>query len=150
MDNLFLLEGTVITGGQEGTATTNNTTAETTQAADSGSNTTGTTGSAFGTYGMLVIWAVLIVGMYWFSMRSTKKREQAIQSKQDAIKLGDEVVTTSGMYGKIVDINDTTFSVEFGINKGVIVPVNKRDVLPANLNLDEKVSKKAKNEDKAE
>ncbi len=148
MDNLFLLQSTVITGGQEGTATTTNTTTpETQQPAD-----VGTTPAPSGvtTYGMLAIWAVLIVGMYWFSMRSTKKREQAILDKQNSMKLGDDVVTTSGMHGKIVDISDSTFSIEFGVNKGIIVPVNKRDVLPVNLNLDAKPAKKAKGEDKSE
>ncbi len=144
MDNLFLLQSTVITGGEAGTATT----AEVQQPAESG--TTTTTSSTGGTFGVLAMWAVLLIGIYYFSMRSTKKREKAIQTQQDAIAIGDEVVTTSGMYGKIVDINDTTFSVEFGVNKGVIVPVNKRDVLPAKLNLDEKPAKKAKGEEKAE
>ncbi len=148
MDNLFLLQGTVITGGQEGTATVSNATAGTEQAA--GGSTTAAPVGGFGTYGMLAIWLVLIVGMYYFSMRSTKKREQSIITQQNAIQIGDEVVTTGGMHGKVVDVNDSTFSVEFGVNKGVIVPINKRDVLPANLKLDEKVSKKAKKEEKAE
>ncbi len=147
MDNLFLLQSTVITGG-EGTApaTTN---AEVQQPADAGS--TGTTpGGTTGTMGMLAVWAVMLVGIYYFSMRSTKKREATIQAKQDAIKLGDDVVTTSGMHGKVVDIADATFSIEFGVNKGIIVPVNKRDVLPAKLDLDAKPAKKGKEEEKAE
>ncbi len=142
MDNLFLLQSTVITGGEAGT-----TTAEVAQPADSGTSTTASTG---GTFGVLAMWAILLVGIYYFSMRSTKKREQTIQAKQDAIALGDEVVTTSGMHGKVVDITDTTFNIEFGVNKGIIVPVNKRDVLPAKLDLDAKPAKKAKDEAKAE
>ncbi len=141
MQNTFILENSVITGGKD---TTENTTTST---GDTSTETTGTSSSPAGSFSMVslvVIYAVVIAAMYYFTIRPARKREKLIQAKQDEIRLGDEVVTTSGMHGKVVNINATTFNVEFGTNKGVIIPVNKKDVLPVNTNIDEKPSKAAK------
>ncbi len=138
MQNTFLLQSSVITGGKEGTtentATTTTTTAEvgtSTEAPATGSTTFG----GMNTISLILIYAVVIAAMYYFTIRPAKKREKLIQAKQDEIRLGDAVVTTSGMHGKVVDIGSDTFNIEFGTNKGVIIPVNKKDVLPVNINL---------------
>ncbi len=142
----FILESSVLTGGKTGTTentttTTNTTTAETQQSA---TTTTGVANSLFGgssLFSIVLLYAAIIGAMYYFTIRPAKKREQLLQSKQDEIKLGDDVVTTSGMHGKVVDIGTSTFNIEFGTNKGVIIPVNKKDVLPVGLSLDTKNKK---------
>ncbi len=78
---------------------------------------------------LIVIYCVaLILIMYFLSVRPTQKREKALAEQRKAIEVGDMVVTNSGMYGKVVDITYECFIIEFGLNKGVNVPVAKGEV----------------------
>lgn len=38
-------------------------------------------------------------------------------------------MTTSGFYGKVVDVSDSVFVIEFGTNKSISIPVNKNEIL---------------------
>ncbi len=44
------------------------------------------------------------------------------------IKPGDSVLCNTGMYGKVVDVTAECYIVEFGMNKGVRVPVIKSEI----------------------
>ncbi len=70
----------------------------------------------------------LILIMYFLSVRPTRKREKALAEQRNAIQVGDMVVTNSGFFGKVVDITFDCFVIEFGMNKGVSVPVIKSEV----------------------
>ncbi len=140
MQNTYLLQSTVLTGGQD--TATENTTAEVQQPTDSGDTTA--TGGTMGGFTIILLYAAIIGAMYFFTIRPARKREQLIQAKQEEIRLGDNVITTSGMHGKVVDIGTETFNIEFGTNKGVIIPVSKKDVLPVGVDLNAKPSKAAK------
>ena len=48
---------------------------------------------------------------------------------QSEIKIGDWVLLDSGIYGKVTDIADQVFIIEFGTNKGVLIPVLKQRVV---------------------
>ena len=48
---------------------------------------------------------------------------------QASIKVGDSILTSAGLYGKIVGVGEDCFIVEFGTNKGIHIPVRKSDVL---------------------
>ena len=61
-------------------------------------------------------------------MASDLKREKALAEQRNAIQVGDMVVTNSGFFGKVVDITFDCFVIEFGMNKGVSVPVIKSEV----------------------
>ncbi|MDL2249000.1 preprotein translocase subunit YajC, partial [Tyzzerella sp. OttesenSCG-928-J15] len=50
---------------------------------------------------------------------------------REGLKVGDTVCTTGGLFGKIVEIGDEVFVVEFGTNRGLRVPVLKSDVVIA-------------------
>ena len=39
--------------------------------------------------------------------------------------IGDTVLTTSGFYGTVIDINDDTVIIEFGNNKNCRIPAQK-------------------------
>lgn len=140
MQNTYLLESSVLVGGSEGKQT-----AEVQQSTDTGTATSAPTSSMSG-FSIILIYVVIIAAMYYFTIRPSRKREKLIQEKQDEIKIGDQVITTSGMYGKVVDVNDASFNIEFGSNKSVIIPVNKKDVLPVGVDLNPKKEKKEKHE----
>ena len=50
---------------------------------------------------------LLFAVMYFFMIRPQMKRQKAERIFQDSIKKGSKIVTTSGMHGKIVEINET-------------------------------------------
>ncbi|ONI38867.1 preprotein translocase subunit YajC [Candidatus Epulonipiscium fishelsonii] len=69
---------------------------------------------------------IFLFGVMWFFLiRPQKKREQQTRDMQNSIKVGTNVLTTSGIYGKVVDIINDLFIVEIGLNKGIRVPIKK-------------------------
>lgn len=125
MDFLFtLLEKTVtFSGSGEAEAAA----AAATQAANTASQT-GAQGGAFGGIGM-IIWLVAVFGlMYVFAIMPQKKREKELKAMQESMKVGDWVMTSNGFYGKIAEIYDKNVVIEFGLNKGIRIPVVKSEI----------------------
>ena len=75
------------------------------------------------------IWALIIVGFYFLTIRPQRKKDKAIKEMQSTLKVGDNVVVSGGMFGRIAEVGHDCFLIEFGINKGVRIPVRKFDVL---------------------
>ena len=65
--------------------------------------------SAGGSAVMLIVWAVVIGGLFWFMLirpqRTRSKRQQVLQS---ALEVGTEVHTIGGIVGTIEYMDDTT------------------------------------------
>ena len=59
-----------------------------------------------------IVMLVLIVGMFWFSSRSNKKRQAEEQQMRDSLVVGDEVTTIGGIIGKVVSVKGETFVLE--------------------------------------
>ena len=120
----FLLDTVITPGGEAATTTTQKT-------------------GLFGTWGaenpvmLIVIYCVvLLVIMYFLSIRPTQKREKKLAEMRNAIVVGDSIITNSGFYGKVVDETYDTWIIEFGLNRGVRVPVAKTEVFgKAEVNL---------------
>ncbi|MET9213768.1 MULTISPECIES: preprotein translocase subunit YajC [unclassified Nocardia] len=53
----------------------------------------------------------LLVPMF-FGIRKQKREAEKVSSMQEGLKVGDQVVTTSGLYGTVVDLDDTTVDLE--------------------------------------
>lgn len=78
---------------------------------------------------IIVVYCVaLVVIMYFLSVRPTQKREKKLAEMRNSVEIGDSIVTNSGFYGKVVDTTYDCFIVEFGLNKGVRVPVAKTEI----------------------
>ena len=55
----------------------------------------------------------LILGIFYFMiLMPMKKRQKKVQEFQDSLKVGDKVVTTSGIYGQITRLSDTSVQVQ--------------------------------------
>ncbi len=120
----FTLLNTVITGGAEAATQAGN---QATQV--SGQSATGGLGF-FSTLPGIIIYILFIVLIFYFiGIRPQKKREKKIAELQSDIKVGDWVLLDSGIYGKVTDIADQVFIIEFGTNKGVLIPVLKQRVI---------------------
>ena len=90
----------------------------------------GAAGFFGGNWTSMTVMYVLFFGAAWFLIiRPQRKRQKTQQDMQAALKVGDNIVTNSGMYGKIVDIGADVYVVEFGTIKGVRIPVAKAEIL---------------------
>lgn len=103
--------------------------AATTTTSSSGGNIFGSLASSNPVM-LIVLYCVLLVGvMYFLSVRPNQKREKQMAEMRSSIGVGDSIITNSGMFGKVVDVTYECFIIEFGMNKGVRVPVAKSEVL---------------------
>jgi len=75
---------------------------------------------------MLLMFVMLFVIMYFFMIRPQQKKQKEIQKMRESMKVGDTVITSGGIYGKIKEISDTTLIVE--IAEGVRIKVDKASV----------------------
>ena len=77
-----------------------------------------------------IIWLVAIVAFFYFFMIRPQKKEQKKMSAMLAeLATGDVVLTTSGFYGVVIDIQDDTVIVEFGNNKNCRIPMQKTAIV---------------------
>jgi len=83
----------------------------------------------FGWMTWVVIYGALFLGMYFVFIRPNRKREKQRREMVAAIKTGDNIVTTGGLFGKIAEVGEDCFMVEFGTNRGLRIPVLKGDVV---------------------
>jgi preprotein translocase subunit YajC len=73
---------------------------------------------------------VLIIGVFYFFMiRPQNKKQKEIQKARLALKSGDRVVTSGGIYGKIREVKEDSFIIE--ISENVRVRVEKTAVFAA-------------------
>ena len=71
-------------------------------------------GQLQGTNGLLQFLPfALILGIFYFLiLRPMKARQKKVQEFQESLKVGDKVVTTSGIYGQITRLNDKSVQVQ--------------------------------------
>ncbi|MEV0107494.1 preprotein translocase subunit YajC [Nocardia sp. NPDC050799] len=58
-----------------------------------------------------LILVALLVPMF-LGMRRQKKEADKVAQMQDSLKVGDRVTTTSGLYGTVIDADDTSVDLE--------------------------------------
>ena len=69
------------------------------------------------------------VVFYFILIRPQKKQKKQIEELHKAMEPGDNIMTTGGFYGTILDIvDDTTVIVEFGNNKNCRIPMHKNAI----------------------
>ena len=55
----------------------------------------------------------LILGIFYFLvLMPMKRRQKKVQEFQQSLKVGDKIVTTSGIYGQITRVNDKSVQVQ--------------------------------------
>lgn len=78
---------------------------------------------------MLIVWVAMFAFMWFVLIRPQRKRQKETEQLQRSIEVGDPVVLTSGLYGKVVDTVNDVLIVELGTNKSVRVPVQRAAVV---------------------
>ena len=61
---------------------------------------------------MLIFILLMILIFYFFMIRPQQKKQKKIEEARNSLQKGDKVVTIGGIHGKIVDIKDSTFTIE--------------------------------------
>lgn len=85
-------------------------------------------GGTMGIFATVLYMVFFFVIMWLLIIRPQRKREKEISKMQSEIKVGQYVLLNSGEYGKIVDVVNDLFIIEFGLNKSVRIPVKKAAV----------------------
>ncbi|MEO6979302.1 MAG: preprotein translocase subunit YajC [Mucilaginibacter sp.] len=60
----------------------------------------------------LVVFGLIAIVFYFFMIRPQVKKQKDQKKYVTELKKGDKVVTTAGIHGRIIDLNETTFLVE--------------------------------------
>ncbi len=64
---------------------------------------------------------LMIVGlfaiMYFLLIRPQKKKDDEIRKMREALKVGDDILTIGGIYGKIVRIKDDRITLQVGVDR---------------------------------
>lgn len=71
---------------------------------------------------------LLIIVVFWFFMiRPQMKRQKELKNFRNALQKGDKIITNGGIYGKVIEINDTTILME--VEGGMRLKIDKFAVL---------------------
>lgn len=74
----------------------------------------------------IVMIVAVIAVFYFFMIRPQQKKQKELEQKRNALKAGDRIITSGGLYGTIKHVNEHDFVVE--IADGVRVSVDKASV----------------------
>lgn len=70
---------------------------------------------------------LIIVVFYFFMIRPQMKRQKELKKYREELKKGDKVITTGGIYGKVVEIKEAHVVVE--IASGVVIKIDKSAII---------------------
>lgn len=70
---------------------------------------------------------LIIVVFYFFMIRPQMKRQKELLAFRNSIAKGDKVVTTGGIYGKIIEIKDSTVLLQ--VDDNVKIRVDKAAIV---------------------
>jgi len=76
--------------------------------------------------GLLPLLLVFVV-FYFFMIRPQMKKQKELTTYRNAITRGDKVITTGGIYGKVVEVTDNVITIE--IANDVKIRVDKNAIL---------------------
>lgn len=75
----------------------------------------------------LMPFALIIVVFYFFMIRPQMKRQKELRKYRDALKKGDKIITTGGIYGKVSEIKEDKVIME--ISENVKITIDKSAVI---------------------
>lgn len=55
---------------------------------------------------------LIVVVFYFFMIRPQQKKAKEAKKFREALKKGDKIVTIGGIHGKIIEVQETTFTIE--------------------------------------
>ena len=76
---------------------------------------------------------LIIVVFYFFMIRPQMKKQKDLKTYREGLSKGDKIITTGGIYGKVLDIKEQTITMEIADN--VRIRIDKNAVLKDNSDL---------------
>lgn len=70
---------------------------------------------------------LIVVVFYFFMIRPQMKRQKEVRKFRESLSKNDKVVTTGGIYGRIIEVKETTVVLE--IAKDVLIKVDKNGIV---------------------
>lgn len=67
-------------------------------------------------YMSFVFLLLIILVFYFFMIRPQMKKQKDLRNYREALQKGDKVITTGGIYGKIVDVKENVILMEVADN----------------------------------
>lgn len=67
---------------------------------------------------------LIIVVFYFFMIRPQMKKQKQLRNFRQSLKVGDKIITSGGIYGKINDIRDNVVIVEVEDKMRIRVDIN--------------------------
>ena len=104
-----------------------------------------------GEWTKIIPWVLIFVVFYFFLIRPQEKRRKEHIKLLDSLKVGDSVITSSGIYGKVVKKNDDDATVEIMISENTIIKLLRSAIaeLPSRITSNQKLNKSNKKDEKA-
>ena len=65
----------------------------------------------------IIMIVALFAIMYFMLIRPQKKKDDEVRQMRDSLKVGDEILTIGGIYGKIVRIKDDRLTIQVGADR---------------------------------
>lgn len=72
----------------------------------------GASGGGQGDFSQFIFLGLILVVFYFFMIRPQMKKSKDQKKFREALKKGDRVVTIGGIHGKILDMTETTVTLE--------------------------------------
>ncbi|MDO5035911.1 MAG: preprotein translocase subunit YajC [Porphyromonas sp.] len=85
-------------------------------------------GAGGGMWSSVIMIVVMIVIFYFFIIRPQSKRQKELDKSREALKAGDKVITSGGIYAIIRDINKETRQVTIEVWDGVKMKVDINNI----------------------
>jgi preprotein translocase subunit YajC len=79
---------------------------------------------------------LIVVVFYFFMIRPQMKRQKELKNFRESLKKGDKVITSGGIYGRIVEMQDATVFIEIDTN--VKIKVDKAALLKDPSDIEQK------------
>jgi preprotein translocase, YajC subunit len=87
-------------------------------------------GGLMGKYSGIIMMVLIFVVFYFFLIRPQTKRQKEIKNQRESMRVGDRVVTSGGIYGKIKEMKENNIVI-IEIAENVRIKVDKNSVFPS-------------------
>ena len=74
----------------------------------------------------ILMMVVIVAIFYFFMIRPQQKKQKEIQKAREALKVGEQIVTAGGSYGRIREIGDVYMAIE--VANGVTIRIDKSSI----------------------
>ncbi|MEW9124437.1 MAG: preprotein translocase subunit YajC [Thermotaleaceae bacterium] len=71
----------------------------------------------FGQYSPIIMTAIFFGFFYFFIIRPQQQKDKQIKEMRNNVKVGDNITTIGGIYGRIIKIKEDILTIEVGADK---------------------------------